>query len=175
MPKKKRIGLIVRGAILLMLCIVLCSLCGCSRIDNNAVMLDDNAKSSIDETAFSASYTPMQFTYPAGEGSIFEEGDLYGYLVVRTAEEAEAVFLPGAVPGIDYENEMLVIFVFSAIYTHSIDVKRAEAENGVLDIQLKMKMPTRLFPVGDATAPAHRFVVIKADKAGVTDVSVRLL
>jgi hypothetical protein len=155
--------------------LAVCILGGCARADNNAVMLDDNAKSVIDETAFSASYTPVQFTYPAGEGSIFEEGDLYGYLVVRSAEEAGAVFLPGAAPEIDYEKELLVIFVFTAIYTHKIDVKRAEAENGVLDIQLKMKMPKRLFPVGDATAPARRFVVIKADKTGVTDVSIRLL
>ena len=134
-------------------------LCCCARDPYGACVIDGSAAAVIDETAFGASYTPLEFTYPAGDGCIEDDGNYYGYLVIRTQDEFDSVFASGASYEVDFEKEMLVVFAFTAFYIRPVTLEESALKDGVFRVRLAMEKGAALS--GDATSPFQRYVVIK--------------
>ena len=162
----KRISFLCALALLLAL-----ALSSCGQIELHAVMLNDNAK-VVDAAAFGAWYTPLEFTYPAFYGSIEEKDGAFGYFVINSQEDFDAVFPSGACFDADLEHETVVIYAFRAIYIRPITLEKLTVEDGKLEVMLKMKKNSGIVPVADATAPFQRYVVFKLDKAEFTAVSI---
>ena len=148
-------------------------LCCCARDPYGACVIDGSAAAVIDETAFAAGYTPLEFTYPAGDGCIENNENLYGYLVIRTQDEFDSAFAPGAGHDVDFEKEMLVVFAFTAFYIRPVTLEGFTLEDGVLRVRLSMEKGVP--GAGDSTAPFQRFVVIKTTAFDFTRADIKVI
>ena len=165
----KKISFLCALALLLAL-----ALSSCGQTELHAVLLNDNAK-TVDGEAFAARYTPLTFTYPAFSGSIEDKDNAFGYLVLNTKEDYDAVFPAGAGFEADLTRETVVIYAFTAIYIRPMTLEKLTIKDGKLEVALKMqKNSGGAEPIADATAPFQRYVVFKLDKAEFTGVSITI-
>ena len=71
---------------------------------------------------------------------------------------------------VDLENEMIVVYTFSFIYSRPTLIKKVSFSDGTLSLKLESKRAK--WGVKDASMPYQRYVIIKLDKLDVTEVKV---
>ena len=64
--------------------------------------------------------------------------------------------------GVNFENEMILLYVITSINVRPVFIKRIKLENERLHIRLKEVPPPKLQP--DATRPQMRWFIVKIDK-----------
>ena len=71
---------------------------------------------------------------------------------------------------VDFDSEMIVIYVTGSIYNRSVKVKSTALSDGVLTVKMNVKKPR--WGANDASSPHERYVVIKLDKVDFDRVDV---
>ena len=146
---------------------------GCSRVENNAVILNDNATDIINRDFYESNY--VRGAYYETD-LIFEDESYpqYRYFIVRNREDFDKIFTSGSGVDVDFSVEMLVIYTFRSIYVRPIELRELSVDTDRIFINLNMEQKRAFFEMsrGDACTPFQRYVVIRMGKSDVSDVEV---
>ena len=76
-------------------------------------------------------------------------------------------------PSIDFENEMLIVFIFTNIYMGcSYNIRNIRLENEVLEVEFTRQGRRRL--THNASAPRQRCFVIRMDRQDISETNFRI-
>ena len=155
----------IRILALILLAAVLAAVSGCSRIEANAAILNDNASEWIAPGFYESHYT--RGAYYGDE--CFDDPSLpeTRIFLVRDREGYDEIFTPEAGIDVDFSREMLLVCTFTAHYVRPVGIVKLSAGGDLISAELKMKDPRGLFQrgVGDACRPYQRYVILKLDKS----------
>ncbi len=148
---------------------------GCSRIENNAVILNDNASDIIKRDFYESNYVRGVYY---GSNLIFndESYPLYRYFIVRNNEDLDKIFTSDAGIKVDFATDMLVIYTFRSVYVRPIELMKLHFDNDLIYIDLSMEQKRGLFEMAraDACMPFQRYVVIRMSKSDVSEIEVNV-
>ena len=100
-----------------------------------------------------------------------EDSDLPGdyTYVVKTKEHAEEIFyeLPFET---NFAEQMLIIYIFTDVYSRPYDIKKISYNHGELRIDVKLQSVP--FPIGDTSMPHQRVLVLQMNKLDCNTVIV---
>ena len=88
-------------------------------------------------------------------------------ILIRTEEEFEKIF--NGKSNIDFNKEVLVVYVYTSIYDKDKTLKDVEIDEGELSIEFKNK---NKYNVGDASMPLQRVVVFKVKNGNFYSVDI---
>ncbi len=143
---------------------------GCSKIENNATVLNDNAGKLFLQDFLDANHTRGAYY---GDTSLDDpQYPESRYFLIQNQEEHEKVFPEEAGLSVDYTGKMLLVYTFTAIYIRPISISNLSIESGGLTVELKMKEPRP--GVGDACQPYQRYVIIQLDKAEISNAVISI-
>ncbi|MBR6409800.1 MAG: hypothetical protein IKS35_00230 [Clostridia bacterium] len=149
---------------------VLLLFAGCAKVGLHATVLDDNASALIRPDFYDSHYT---FRAHGADG-VDPENDpnpSFRFFFVTSREEQDRILSGDFSVSVDYDREMLLVYTFTAAYVRPIELKELRADSGTLTVILSMEQK-RFPPVADACQPFQRYVILKMDKADVSDAVV---
>ena len=146
---------------------------GCAQIPLNTQVLNGNASQMIDKTFYEQNYTYGAYYDDYNDGKTKLEDASYPKartFLITSQQDYERVFDSNADLNVDFSSEMLAVYTFTAEYVREIRIDEVAVDGQKLCIHLSMIKPRQ--GVGDAVMPYQRYVVIKLDKADVTEVEI---
>ncbi len=152
------------------------SSCSVNIIDNNAVILNDNAAGMIDPGFHAANH--IRGVYEE-DGTHIDDETLpeSRYFIVRSREEQDAIFIPGTDLDVNYSDEMILVYTFRAIYIRPIRLQKLITGTDQIDIELNMRTNRGVHAVfvADACQPFQRYVIIKMDSISTSEVQFKVI
>ena len=143
------------------LLLIVCSLSGCSGIECNATILKDGF--SINDEWLESNYT--RGSYQSDYNNELPESRMY---VIKNQGEAEAVFTD--TPKIDFDTEMLIVYLYTTIYMRKQRLDRVTFDGGALSIEFDV-VDGRI-GAGDACVPQTRACVIRLHKLEADEIII---
>ena len=151
-------------AVLLMLCMSL-GFVGCKQIAHNAVIITDGIR-------YQEEWLKENHVYGAydenGEENYDENTPKSRTYIIKTQTELDEVFLE--FPEIDFENEMLIVYCYRAIYIRKQVLEKVALDGNALNVEFNVVKGK--IGHADASAPQRRMLVVKLDKLDITKVNV---
>ena len=150
---------------LMFVCACAFALAGCG-VGYNAVIYDD-AAGMIDDN-FKASHATAG-SYAGGDDSdSLPESYIF---TLASEEEYSGIFAEDADLAVDFGEQMLVVYTFTAEYVHPIELTGVviDGEDLRLEGTIELVMNT-----GSACQPYQRWVVVRLDKLSVSSVSFQI-
>lgn len=167
-----------RGLLIILVCLSFTLLLsGCSKtvIDNNAQILNDNATELINSDFYKSNYTRGAL-YDDYEASDIEL-PASRYFIIKTQDEFQTVFSSNADFDIDFQSDMIVVCTFTSVYIRPAEIDFLKISSDRIDLELSLKNKNQKpfgFLMADATRPFQRYVVIKMEKADVSEINLKI-
>ena len=156
-------------ALVLTVLSVLLLFAGCAKVGLHATVLDDNASALIRPDFYDSHYTFS--AHGAYCDPTKDPNPSFRFFFVTSREEQDRILSGDFSVSVDYDREMLLVYTFTAAYVRPIELKELRADSGTLTVILSMEQK-RFPPVADACQPFQRYVILKMDKADVSDAVV---
>lgn len=158
----------IKGIILLFFLVFICLLCSCNDDKHNAVIYNDaEVWISIDflkDNRVKAYYLNEDYiegeSDPSSKYTYDETLPTFRTFIFTQQEEFAKVFskCDGT---FDFENEMVILYIFSDIYPNGdYEIKKINYQDQTLNVHIKLQNGTKK----DSTAPYQRCVMIKIEK-----------
>ncbi len=145
-------------------------LAGCARIENKAVLVNDNASGLIDRVFYANNYV---------RGACYDdtvlEDESYPdsrYFVIRSQDDFDNVFAPGVAVDADPEGDILLVYTFTSVYVRPIKLKHLYADGGRIFVELSMERSVFEAGVADACSPFQRYVIIRMLKTDISEFEI---
>lgn len=151
------------------------SLHGCAELLLDAQVLDGNASKLIDKAFYEQNYTYGAYYDDYDDGKTKFDDASYPKertFLITNQQEYDRVFASDADLNVDFSSEMLAVYTFTAEYVREIRIDEVAVDGQRLCIDLSMIKPRQ--GVGDAVMPYQRYVVIKLQKADVTELEISM-
>ena len=106
-----------------------------------------------------------QFTgsYPSSRSFLVKDEQRFKEIFVEEPQGLE----------VNFENEMLAVYTFRAIYIRNMKIDSVKVESDTVGVYLEYAKAK--VGVGDAVAPYQRWVVVKMDKLDVSELDMGIL
>lgn len=144
---------------------------GCSKIQYEAEMLNDNASEIINQ-----SFYEQNFTYGAYYNSNTSLQDpsfpSSRTFVIKTQEECDDIIVFNANLNVDFASEIIIVYTYTSDYVRDIKIDDIQVFEQNLNIELSLSKASN--GVGDAVQPFQRYVVLKMKKIDFATVDVVL-
>lgn len=153
----------------LTICLFFALLTGCFVNKYNATLYS-HAQEWIDETFLTENRVQAYYPDENDEsGYVYDEESPRSRSFIIADEEEYGRIFPKAQCDIDFEKEMVILYIFGDVYPNrEYYLKSMEIADNVLTVQTKLE--ERFPPVGDASAPYQRCFMIKMDKTEIKEV-----
>ena len=142
---------------------------GCTKNENNAAILNDNASEFIREDFYSENHTSRAIY--DGESADLSYPDSRCF-IVRNQEDYDRIFTSNADFQVDFSSKTLVVYTYTSVYVRKIEIKESETEADRLNMVLTTKKPGIM--VADACQPFQRYVIIKIDALDISTADIRV-
>ena len=148
------------------------SACDDNSVAYNAVVVDSGIE-------FNSDFLKNSITYGAWcdkedyDPEVDEDGGYFDTqspktrtYIVKEQSEADEIFAVS--PEFDFENETVLVYCWTEIYLgRPVVLKSVQMKgNSALKVEFTLKKPTE--PVGDASVPTRRILVVKIDKLDIS-------
>jgi len=88
-------------------------------------------------------------------------------LIIRNEEDYNKIFKDSL--KINFDKVMLVVYIYSSVYSSEVKITEVELEDGELSIDFKHKLVVR---AGSASMPLQKYIVFKLDKLNFHKIDV---
>ncbi len=145
----------------LLISLIVCSFASCSRIDNNAKILQEGVKCR--EEWLENNYT--RGSYQSDFNNDLPESRTH---LIQTQAELDEIF--SDFPKINFDKEMVLVYCYTTVYIRDQKLEQATIDNGVLTV--KFNVVRGKLGYADAASPHTRICVIRLRKIGITEANI---